>query len=174
MPIFLRYLFGYLLGIGLFYGIIPWGLYGLHRALPLPSHLPVMLRGVLAGACFGFGLALAVSSNLVLRRIGQGGPTDGFGIAVTPRTRHLVVEGPYRLTRNPMAFGTWLCYVAMGLGLDTPLLVLFLLLLVPVIRAYIRRFEERRLAADFGQEYEAYRAEVPMFFPLPRRRKRSV
>jgi protein-S-isoprenylcysteine O-methyltransferase Ste14 len=41
--------------------------------------------------------------------------------------------------------------------------------LLPVLRAYIRRFEERRLAADF----EAYRAAVPMFFPLPRRRGRT-
>ena len=115
-------------------------------------------------------MSFAIWSNLALKKIGGGGPTDGFGVAVTPRTMHLVVVGPYQYTRNPLAFGMWLNYLALSLAMDSIILVVLLILLVPVIKVYIWRFEERRLRADFGLDYDAYRDRVPAFFPRKNRR----
>jgi protein-S-isoprenylcysteine O-methyltransferase Ste14 len=39
--------------------------------------------------------------------------------------------------------------------------------MMPVALAYIRRYEEQRLARDFGDQFTAYAQRVPMFFPLP-------
>ncbi len=172
----MRHLFGYAVGTTLFYLCIPAFLV-LLAWLSAPffpySFVPfAWLRyGLLAVLCL-FGLLFALWSNIYLRTVGRGGPTDGFGKAVSPRTQRLVTTGPYRLTRNPMAFGTFLCYFALALYLNSIPVVLFLIILLPAALAYIRRWEERRLAADFGEEFAEYRKRVPMFFPSFRPRER--
>ncbi len=164
-----RYILGYLLGIGLFYVAIPWGLVGLHAlAEPLFQFplLPVeLLRWALVAILLFFGLGFAAWSNIALRVTGKGGPADGFDVAVSPRTQKLVTSGPYKFTRNPMAFGTFLCYFALGLALDSAAVVLFLAVMLPVAIVYIGHFEETRLARDFGEEFREYRKRVPLFFP---------
>jgi protein-S-isoprenylcysteine O-methyltransferase Ste14 len=64
-----------------------------------------------------------------------------------------------------MAFGTFLCYFALGLALNSAAAVLFLAVMLPVAIAYIGHYEETRLARDFGEEFREYRRRVPMFFP---------
>jgi protein-S-isoprenylcysteine O-methyltransferase Ste14 len=169
MKISTRYILGYIVGIGLFYVAIPWGLVGLHLlSAPLFPHplLPLAwLRYGLIAILLLFGLGFAAWSNIALRVIGHGGPTDGFDQVISPRTQKLVTSGPYRFTRNPMAFGTFLCYLALGLVLNSAVVLIFIALMMPVALAYIRRWEERRLARDFPEEFPAYRQRVPMFFP---------
>ena len=163
------YLIGYLVGVGLFYVAIPAFLIGLHLLsyllFPHPLLTLAWLRHGLIALLLFFGLGFAVWSNIALRVTGRGGPTDGFDIAVTPRTQRLVTNGPYRFTRNPMAFGTFLCYIALGLILNSVVVLVFIALMMPVALAYIRRYEEQRLARDFGEEFIKYKELVPMFFP---------
>jgi protein-S-isoprenylcysteine O-methyltransferase Ste14 len=113
------------------------------------------------------GLIFALWSNINLLRIGKGGPTDAFGIAITPRTKHLVITGPYRYTRNPMVFGALSCYFAEVIYLNSWLgigiMILFSIMVVP----YLKTFEERRLLEDFGEEYKNYRQKVSMIIPWP-------
>jgi len=165
----IRNLLGYLLGIGLFYVAIPWGLVGLHvlagPLFPYPL-LPVeWLRWAVVAVLLLVGLGFAAWSNIALRVTGLGGPADGFDVAVSPRTQKLVTSGPYRFTRNPMAFGTFLNYFALALALDSAAVVVFLAMMLPAAIAYIGRFEETRLARDFGEEFREYRKRVPLFFP---------
>jgi len=164
-----RYIFGYIVGVGLFYLAIPAFLVCLHLlTFPLFPHpllaLAWLRYGLIALLLF-VGLGFAVWSNIALRLIGRGGPTDGFDKAITPRTQKLVTTGPYRYTRNPMAFGTFLCYIALGLILNSVVVLVFIAIIMPISLVYIKRFEELRLARDFGDEFREYKKRVPMFFP---------
>jgi protein-S-isoprenylcysteine O-methyltransferase Ste14 len=175
----IRYFLGYFIGLGLFYITIPSLFGGLHYlSLNYLQYTLIpfsWLRKTLLVFSLFWGLFFALWSNICLRTVGRGGPTDGFGKAVSPRTRKLVTTGPYRYTRNPMAFGTFLCYFALALYLNSIPVVVFLIILLPLALAYIRRWEERRLAADFGEKFAEYRKRVPMFFPrFPSRSRSSV
>ena len=77
----------------------------------------------------------------------------------------LAVHGPYRFTRNPLYFGSFL----MGLGFTLAsgrlfLLILFLVLFVLLYRPVMRR-EEKELSDQYGEKYEIYRRRVPLFLP---------
>jgi protein-S-isoprenylcysteine O-methyltransferase Ste14 len=89
---------------------------------------------------------------------GGGGP----GIDVPP-TR-VVVEGPYRLTRNPM----YLAHLIFMLGLAVTLRS-YVALAILVLRAiwFHRRVvaDEARLTARFGAEYTAYKQRVKRWVP---------
>jgi protein-S-isoprenylcysteine O-methyltransferase Ste14 len=100
-----------------------------------------------------------------LFKIGKGGPTDGFNIAISPRTKNLVVTGPYRLSRNPMVFGAFSVYFAIGLFLFSALVLFTLAVFLGLSVVYLKQTEEKRLTRDFGEAYVAYRKKVPMIFP---------
>lgn len=79
--------------------------------------------------------------------------------------RRLAVRGPYRFTRNPLYFGSFL----MGLGFTLSsarffLLILFLLLFVLLYRSVMRR-EEKELCDQYGKDYLVYRERVSLFLP---------
>jgi len=167
----IRYLTGYLAAVLMFIILIPGALYliagfeaGFLRA---KINISLTVRIIISVPVLVTGLVFAFWSNLDLLRIGKGGPTDAFGVAVTPRTKNLVVRGPYRYTRNPMVFGALACYFAEVIYLSSWLgigvMILFCILAVP----YIKTFEERRLLKDFGEEYENYRKRVSMIIPWP-------
>ncbi len=101
------------------------------------------------------GLVLA-AAGLALRIWASGHIEKGIRLAA---------RGPYRWTRNPLYFGSFL----MGLGftlaaanvwLLSLFLFLFLLIYIPVMRR-----EEEELGQAFGSDYESYRRRVPMFTP---------
>ena len=117
--------------------------------------LPGRSRRFLLSSSRAVGLVFAVGSNAALLFQGQGGPTDGFGIAVSPRTRHLVTTGLYRYTRNPMVFGTNLVYLAIVVHLGSVSGLVVLALFVSVLIPYLRWAEERRLLADFRRGVSA-------------------
>jgi len=100
---------------------------------------------------------------------GKGGPAEGFGVAVSPRTEHLVVTGPYRWSRNPMVFGALTCYTALVLFWGTIGGLIVLAILFPCSVFYLKRSEETRLLNDFGKEYEIYKKRVSMIVPWPKR-----
>ena len=108
-------------------------------------------------------------SNISLFMIGKGGPAEGLGIAISPRTKHLVIVGPYRYTRNPMVFGAYLCYLSLALFFNSLLCVILLAIMLPFAIVYIKLTEEKRLVKDFGEEFTKYKNEVSMFFPLKRK-----
>ncbi|TAL33205.1 MAG: isoprenylcysteine carboxylmethyltransferase family protein [Spirochaetes bacterium] len=169
-----RHIAGYAVGISIFFMLIPWGL------LLLSIHAdPVIgvgifevsiVRTVVSALILTPGVVFMLWSNAALFLIGKGGPTDGLGIAISPRTRHLVIRGPYRYSRNPMVFGALSGYFAFAVYLDSAAALLTLAAFVPLIVAYLKATEEKRLERDFGEEYRAYRRRVSMIFPLPPRR----
>jgi protein-S-isoprenylcysteine O-methyltransferase Ste14 len=72
----------------------------------------------------------------------------------------LVIEGPYRLTRNPMYVGMALLTVAFGLFLHTWWPMLLLLPAMVAVQILVIAREERYLRRRFGAEYDAYTRRV--------------
>jgi len=171
----LRHIVGFIIGITIFVVLIPVGLYFGTRALDgllglSPFGTP-LLRAILAVLFLLPGLVFMAWSNLFLVIRGKGGPADGFGVAVSPRTEQLVESGPYRYTRNPMVFGAHMCYLAIVLFIGSLTGLAAMAVFIPMTVCYLKRVEEPRLRGDFGDTYDDYKKRVSMIVPLPPRRK---
>jgi len=169
----LRHLVGFAVGLGLFGVAFPLGLYelstGVDGLLGLGRFGPHTLQLIVAVPLLLSGLFFALWSNIFLVTRGRGGPTDGFGVAISPRTEELVVTGPYRYSRNPMAYGVFSVYFSIAFFLGSIGGLVVLAVLVPLFVFYLKRVEETRLLSDFGEAYERYRRKVSMIVPLPQR-----
>ena len=108
------------------------------------------------------GLALSVWAIVHMRRVGEGNPFDAYNHELAPRTRHLMTDGPYRFSRNPMLVGVYLYDIGLFLWLHTwwPLLVFAVEVVLLTLQV---RSEEKRLEVDFGAEYLAYKQRVPRY-----------
>ena len=149
----LREIAGYALGGLMFVQLIPtlmWLASGRSDFFAIP-----VWRMVLAIVLAVLGLSLSVWSIVYMRRKGDGNPMDAFGHEVAPRTKHLMTEGPYRLSRNPMLTGSFVYYAGLCVWLWTWQALLVFGVVVVVMMVQVRS-EERRLRRDFGDEYEAY------------------
>lgn len=94
----------------------------------------------------------------------------GRKLTAAYREGRLVTDGPFAWSRNPL-YAAWILLVLPGLSLLTGAWPVLLTPLVAYVsfRIWIVR-EERDLAQQFGQAYEAYRAEVPRLVPYRRPR----
>ena len=156
----LKELLGYALGGTMFVLLIPtlmwWGS-GMPDLLTAP-----VARIVIALVLAVIGLSLSVWSIVYMRRKGDGNPMDAFGHEVAPRTKHLMTEGPYRLSRNPTLTGSFVYYAGVCVWLWTWQAVLVFVAFVIIMLLQVRS-EEKRLRRDFGEEYEAYCKRVGRF-----------
>jgi protein-S-isoprenylcysteine O-methyltransferase Ste14 len=157
----LREILGYLLGGIVFVGLIPcimWLVSGRPHLFPHD-----ILRFIIGITLSVIGLAMSVWSIVYMRRKGNGNPMDAFGHEVAPRTRHLMTDGPYRISRNPMLTGTFVYLAGICVWLWTWQAVAVFALFV-VIMLFQVRSEEKRLRRDFGEEYEEYCRRTGRFF----------
>jgi len=129
--------------------------FGLWQSIPL-----VRIVLALVGLAFVVeGLVLMVSTVRLFATVGQG------TLAPWNPTQRLVVRGVYRYVRNPMISGV--CSILFGEALLTcsfPLLCWFAFA-VTVNMIYIPLVEEPGLVRRFGNEYVAYRQNVPRWIP---------
>ena len=148
-----RDFFGYLLGGVLFVALIPTIMW---LASGMPALWPVdTWRSIVAPVVMLVGLVLSIWTIVYMRSRGKGNPMDAFGHEVAPRTQHLMVDGPYKINRNPMLTGTLVYLVGATLWLWTwqscaVFVAFFAIMMVQVLS------EEKRLRRDFGKEYEEY------------------
>ena len=159
----LREILGYALGGLMFVLLIP-------TLMWLASRMPNLLaapvaRIVLAIVLALLGLSLSVWSIVYMRHKGDGNPMDAFGHEVAPRTKHLMTEGPYRLSRNPMLTGSFVYFAGVCVWLWTwqALLVYVAFIVIMLLQVHS---EEKRLRKDFGEEYEAYCRHTGRFWPV--------
>ena len=160
----LKEIAGYALGGLMFVLLIPTLLWWV-SGMPYLFDVPVA-RMAIALVLAVLGLSLSVWSIVYMRHKGDGNPMDAFGHEVAPRTKHLMTEGPYRLSRNPMLTGSFIYYVGVCVWLWTwqALLVFGVFVIIMLIQV---RSEEHRLRRDFGEEYEAYCRRTGRFWPFP-------
>ena len=78
----------------------------------------------------------------------------------------LVVNGLYRVVRNPMHLGWTIVLIGLALLMQSfTLLVIFIPLFITVHIIYLKYIEEKELEKKFGQAYLDYKQRVPMFIP---------
>lgn len=128
---------------------VGWGFGGLVAALS------VLLGLSLTAA----GFALWLWTVRLFARIGEG------TLAPWDPTRRLVVEGPYRHVRNPMiaAVLAVLAGEAAVFG-SLPLLIWFAAFFAGNV-VFFSLYEEPDLERRFGEDYRAYKANVPRWLP---------
>lgn len=153
---------GYALGAILFVGLMPFLMWLSCGSPDLWPASPV--RVAVAIVLMLTGLSLSVWSIVYMRHKGDGNPMDAFGHELAPRTRHLMTDGPYRLSRNPMLSGSFLYLIGFCLWLWAWQALLVFILYVTVMMLQVRS-EERRLRCDFGSEYDNYCRQTGRFFP---------
>ena len=158
----LREIAGYVLGGLMFVLLIPTVMW-LASGRPDFGDIPVW-RIVIAVVLAVFGIALSVWSIVYMRHKGDGNPMDAFGHEVAPRTRHLMTDGPYRLSRNPMLTGSFVYYAGVCVCLWTWQALLVFVAFIAIMLLQVRS-EEKRLLRDFGAEYEEYCRRTGRFWP---------
>lgn len=94
---------------------------------------------------------------------------QGAGTPLPAETaRNLVVTGPYRFVRNPMAVCGALQTIGVGLIFGSWLVVVIAVAGAIAWNVVIRPEEEADLAARFGVPYERYRSQVRCWIPIRR------
>jgi len=81
----------------------------------------------------------------------------------TANAPNLVVTGPYRFVRNPMALAGILQGLCTGWFLGSYAVLVYALLGAVVWHVLVRPAEERELAQRFGDEYTQYKSKVPLW-----------
>jgi protein-S-isoprenylcysteine O-methyltransferase Ste14 len=131
-----------LLGVALRYGVTP-------PSVPFARVVTI----VVGAGLFVVGLTFVLSARILFIRTGQ-------NPAPWKPSPELVVEGPYRFTRNPMYVGLTLLDVGLGLALHNLWISLFAIPALLLVHIFAVLPEERYLETKFGQSYRAYRARV--------------
>ena len=73
----------------------------------------------------------------------------------------LVVEGPYRVTRNPIYIGFVLVYFGLAVTLTSVWVLLLLIPVLIILQRGVVKPEEDYLERQFGETYRKYKACVP-------------
>lgn len=149
-------------GPGIVLMLFPWLITHFQTGTP-PWPLAVRALGV---ALIVLGGLVSVYT-IVLFPI-EGG---GTGFPANPvSSRKVIVGGPYRYVRNPMYVSYFVAIIGEALLLSRPVLFIYLLVVVVLLVGWVHWWEEPATARRFGAEYEAYRKQVPGWWPrLPRR-----
>jgi len=100
-----------------------------------------------------------------MKKVGEGNPFDAYNHEVAPRTKHLMTSGPYSFSRNPMLLGIYIYDIGVILWLCSlwPLIVFAVEVVLLTLQV---RSEEKRLEADFGEEYRDYKKRVPRYLKI--------
>ncbi|MCP8314339.1 MAG: isoprenylcysteine carboxylmethyltransferase family protein [archaeon] len=127
---------------------------GFSKALPEPANLVIGLSFIT------IGWSVALWSVYVQYRIGKGTP-----FPIVP-TQKLVISGPYKYCRNPMALGTIIFYTGLAILLNTTsmLIILTPIVFIPIL-VFVKLVEEKELERRFGQEYLEYKKKTPFLIP---------
>ena len=114
---------------------------------------------ILAVTVAVLGLSLALWSVLVFAVVGRGTP-----FPFDP-PRRLVVRGPYRFVRNPMAIGVGSALTGAALFYESWGLAAFVGMFFLIIHLFVVLYEEPTLRRMFGDEYAAYCDAVRCWWP---------
>lgn len=146
----------------LFLVVLPLPMIWLERRWQVAVALPETARLLTLTAGVALLLAaslLGVASAVTMARLGRGTPLPGA------MANELVIAGPYRWVRNPMAVAGIAQGAAVGLLGASWLVILYSLAGGVLWHLLVRPEEERDLAARFGEGYARYSARVRCWVP---------
>lgn len=114
------------------------------------------VAGILMGVA---GATLALCCILTFVFVGRGTP------APFDPPRRLVVQGPYRLVRNPMYIGAGAAVLGAALFYQSLALLSYVGVFFLVMHFLVIGYEEPTLRRMFGQEYKVYCQKVGRWWP---------
>jgi protein-S-isoprenylcysteine O-methyltransferase Ste14 len=138
--------------------------YALTRWRPGVPQWPVVVQVI--------GIALITVAGIVVLWGFARFATEGVGVPFPgePSARKLTVGGPYRYVRNPLYLAIVMAISGQALLFSRPVLLAYAAVLLVVFVALVQLVEDPALARRFGPDFEAYRQQVPAWWPrLPRR-----
>ncbi len=142
--------------------IIPWFLMWFTADITIGWSLPwsldflILLIGM---TILVTGILLTVNCIIMFANIGEG------TLAPWAPTQKLDVVGIYRYMRNPMITGVLFGLLGESIILSNYAVLLWFLFFFVGNHIYFIKSEEPGLVARFGDEYEAYRDNVPRWLP---------
>jgi protein-S-isoprenylcysteine O-methyltransferase Ste14 len=121
------------------------------------------------------GVALIAAGGIVVLVACVRFVTEGIGIPwpFTVTSGKLIVGGVYGSVRNPIYLAAAVAIVGQALLLSRPVLLVYTAGFLAFSVVWVRLFEETLLAERFGADYDAYRKQVPGWWPRLRRRTLS-
>jgi len=85
-------------------------------------------------------------------------------------TQKLLIDGPFKQSRNPMAFGAISMYMGMAFLVGSLSSILVVILFLILLILWIVKVEEKELEIRFGQDYVEYKKTTPFMVPRPWRK----
>jgi protein-S-isoprenylcysteine O-methyltransferase Ste14 len=79
--------------------------------------------------------------------------------------KKLVVNGPYRLVRNPMYIGVFCLILSQAILYGSRAVLFYLAVVVICVNLFVLFYEEPHLRAVFGEQYLDYCRRVPRWIP---------
>jgi protein-S-isoprenylcysteine O-methyltransferase Ste14 len=140
-------------------GLAPWWISRWRIQAPLLGFPFFRVIGVLFIIT---GIAVLLDSFARFAFQGLGTPAPVFP------TRHLVVTGLYRHVRNPIYIANVLVIAGQGLLFGDVRLLEYGALVWLAFHLFVLGYEEPKLRATFGGEYEDFCAHVPRWLPRAR------
>ncbi len=155
---------------GVFLAVIPAVL----RFFELRWQVAITLPGAEPFAVVAGVVVLVLGSIVGLWSAAAMATTGGGTPLPAAMPNRLVVAGPYRFVRNPMAVGSIVQGIGVGLLLSSWIVVVYAVFGAVVWNVLVRPVEEADLEARFGEPYRRYRSAlrcwVPSLRPVPARR----
>jgi protein-S-isoprenylcysteine O-methyltransferase Ste14 len=143
---------------GFFLMVVPVVISWLEQRWLMSLVLPP-LAGVAGMGILVLASLLGVASALTMSSRGAGTPLP------SAMPNHLVIAGPYRWVRNPMAVAGITQGVAVGLVLGSWLVIAYSMIGSLLWNYAVRPLEEADLEARFGAEFRQYRDSVRCWIP---------
>jgi protein-S-isoprenylcysteine O-methyltransferase Ste14 len=125
---------------------------------------------------FLLGVAYLIFCRPTMPLLVAGGAVAAAGLALRAyaaghlaKNQKLTMSGPYACTRNPLYLGSSLMGAGFALAGGNWILALACLILFAAIYWPVIRREEEYLRGEFGEAYDRYAQQVPLFLPRFRR-----
>ena len=131
--------------------LLSWFGIGLPQSIGIQQICAMIVSGV--------GAFVALWCVLTFVQMGRGTP------APFDSPRNMVVQGPYRIVRNPMYVGAGCAVIGAALFFGSLQLLAYAGLFFLLAHLFVVFYEEPRLRRSFGQEYSAYCRTVKRWLP---------
>lgn len=141
-----------------FLGLIPLGLARIEEAF-VWSRFEFAAQSLAPWVLFACAGSLGIYSGVTMAVIGRGTPLP------LAAPRRLVVAGPYRFVRNPMAVAGLIQAACVGAVLGSWLTIAYAIAGGLVWNGFVRPLEEADLESRFGRDFVRYRTQVRCWTP---------
>ena len=125
----------------------------LHQLQPLPILSQPKVGNII-------GWLLLIGGGLISLWAAKTFRSQGTHVDVKKPTEKIVINGPFKLSRNPMYVALNIAYLGIALIANTIWLLIFWPVAFAVMHSGVILREERYLEKKFGDEYRKYKSKV--------------